>query len=393
MQMEATAIPARSAEPATRQATATRNGGIDALRAVMTLLVLFHHTAITYGAAGGWFYRELRPDGSHVSNLLILFVATNQAYFMGLFFLLAGYFTPAAIRAKGALLYTRDRLLRLGVPLLVFGLLLGPITVALAQTAREKPFSQTLLAIWQSGRFIEGPLWFAEALLIFATVALAWSLVGRRVATPRNRATAPFPSSAALAAAALLTGAAAFLIRLWWPVGSSWHGLQFGYFASYVVLFAGGMAAAEPRWLERVPPRTARLWLIIALAFFWVLPAALLLQPMVPALRGSSDGGWTVPAAIYAFWEPLVAWGIIPSLLIAFQRRFAHLSPLWRRLSERAYTIYIIHPPVLVALALAWRGVAAPALIKFAVTGLATCLVCYLLAGLLLRIPGARRVL
>jgi hypothetical protein len=30
-----------------------RNGGIDALRAAVTLLVVFHHTAITYGAIGG----------------------------------------------------------------------------------------------------------------------------------------------------------------------------------------------------------------------------------------------------------------------------------------------------------------------------------------------------
>lgn len=97
------------------EAHRSRNGGLDALRAVMTLLVLFHHTAITYGASGGWFYHEVMPTGSLSSNLLTMFVATNQAYFMGLFFLLAGYFTPTAFRAKGSAAYLRDRLLRLGV--------------------------------------------------------------------------------------------------------------------------------------------------------------------------------------------------------------------------------------------------------------------------------------
>ena len=44
-------------------ATPPRNSGLDALRAALTVLVLLHHTAITYGAIGGWFYRELPTDG------------------------------------------------------------------------------------------------------------------------------------------------------------------------------------------------------------------------------------------------------------------------------------------------------------------------------------------
>jgi hypothetical protein len=31
---------------------------IDRLRSVMTVLVILHHSAITYGAIGGWFWRE-----------------------------------------------------------------------------------------------------------------------------------------------------------------------------------------------------------------------------------------------------------------------------------------------------------------------------------------------
>jgi peptidoglycan/LPS O-acetylase OafA/YrhL len=395
VQIGISAVPATAdvASPAVPQTarTAARNGGLDALRAVMTLLVLFHHTAITYGAGGGWFYHELRPDGSSSSNLLTTFVAVNQAYFMGLFFLLAGYFTPAAIRSRGAVRYARERLVRLGLPLFAFGLLLGPITVALAAAGRGRPFVETLLSIWRDGRFIQGPLWFAEALLIFAAAALIWyTLSDRTKAVPDRRAGAPFPTNATLAIAALITGATAFVIRLWWPVGTEWHGLQLGYFAGYTTLFIAGCAAADSHWLERVPKHTARLWRLIAPSCAPILPAALLLAP---TLHGSSDGGWTVPALIYALWEPLLAWGIIMTLLIVFQRRFQQLTPRWRQLAERAYTIYIIHPPVLVAVALALRTIAAPALLKFAATGIATCAICFVLAGLILRIPGARRVL
>src|SRR5579859_4418870 len=89
--------------------TRSRELYIDRLRSVMTVFVILHHTAITYGAPGGWYYNELKPSGSVASLLLTLFVATNQAYFMGFFFLLAGYFTPPSLERKGYGKFLGDR--------------------------------------------------------------------------------------------------------------------------------------------------------------------------------------------------------------------------------------------------------------------------------------------
>src|SRR5579862_9323365 len=113
---------------------------IDRLRSVMTALVILHHTAITYGAPGGWFYNELRPSGSISSLVLTLFVATNQAYFMGFFFLLAGYFTPASLERKGYGRFLGDRFLRLGLPLAAFIFILNPLTTALVTAYEGKGF-------------------------------------------------------------------------------------------------------------------------------------------------------------------------------------------------------------------------------------------------------------
>ncbi len=91
---------------------------IDRLRVVLTALVIVHHTAITYGGAGGWFYREVTDAALPSSRALTVLCAVNQAFFMGLFFLLAGYFTPSSLARKGTGPFLWDRLLRLGVPLL-----------------------------------------------------------------------------------------------------------------------------------------------------------------------------------------------------------------------------------------------------------------------------------
>src|SRR5579862_8513430 len=121
---------------------------IDRLRSVMTAMVILHHTAITYGAPGGWYYNELRPSGSVSSVLLTLFVATNQAYFMGFFFLLAGYFTPPSLERKGYAKFLGDRFLRLGLPLLAFIFSLNPLTAALITAYQGKGFWPTFAYFW-----------------------------------------------------------------------------------------------------------------------------------------------------------------------------------------------------------------------------------------------------
>ncbi|NTZ05403.1 acyltransferase family protein [Burkholderia metallica] len=364
-----------------------RNAGLDALRACLTLLVVFHHCAITYGAVGGWYYHEVAAGPSVESALLTLFCAINQAFFMGLFFFLAGYYTPPSIDRKGALRFLADRLLRLGLPLLVYGFLIGPATIALAQSGAGHPLTDTLRHLWRKGTFENGPMWFAEALLIFSAVAVLLHIAfPHTVARDTNRL-ARVPSDTTLAAAALLTGIAALALRSRWPVGINVWGLQLGYFASYVVLYAAGCRTARVHWIEHLPARQVRLWSRIALLALPVLPLAYLLAKHVSAWRGRPQ------EVIYAFWEPLVAWGTILFLVSRFQQHFDRLTGAWQPLSRRAYAIYIIHPPVLVAVALAWRNVPAAPFLKFAVTGSVACVACYLIAGLLLRVPRLASIL
>jgi peptidoglycan/LPS O-acetylase OafA/YrhL len=383
-----TAAPADAPQPQPR----SRDLYIDRLRTIMTAFVILHHTAITYGAIGGWFWYELKPSQSVSSQLLIFFCSVNQAYFMGFFFLLAAYFTPASLERKGYARFLGDRFLRLGIPLLAFIVILAPLTVAIANAADTGRFWEVFPYLLHHAMIIPGPLWFAEALLIFCLAYSAWRAMFGAPLANAQRTVRPVPGRGAWLLSALLTGVAAFLIRLAFPVSVSVASLLLGYFAGYIVLFAVGIAAWRYDWLRQLGWSNARGPILIGLMSLPLLPIGAIIARMLHS-SGNFSGGFSWQAALYALWEPFVAWGLIAAWLL-FMRRFGNQpSAFWSWLNRRAYAVYIIHPPILVGVSVLLHPFVAPALVKFAVTGTLTCAACWLIADPLVRMPGLRRIL
>jgi fucose 4-O-acetylase-like acetyltransferase len=372
---------------------AQRDLYIDRLRTVMTALVVVFHAAITYGGSGGWFYHEVESSGAPSSLLLTLFCGTNQAYFMGLFFLLAGYFTPAALERKGYARFIADRLLRLGLPLVAFGLILGPLTAAMVNFAKGDGFWPTIVWLWRHKEFINGPLWFTQALLIFSLAYCAWRAVAGAPLAQTQRTPTPVPAYRWWLVSAVGVAAAALAIRQFVPTGKNVFGLQLGYFDSYTFLFAIGIAAWRRDWLRQLGWKNARPW-IWTLAIAWpCLPLGIAAAlKWIGAGKANFSGGLSWPAILYACWEPFVAWGLIAAWLLVFRERMNQPSAFWAWLNRRAYTVYIIHPAVLVGIALLLRGWVAPALVKWGVVGPLACVACWLAADPLVRLPGVRRV-
>jgi hypothetical protein len=311
---------------------------------------------------------------------------------MGFFFLLAGYFTPASYNRKSLAQFVLDRLIRLGIPLAVFAVLLDPLTNAIAQSASGpvpslRDFSHSFLSRVVSANWHSGPLWFAQALLLFSTGYVVWRIY--RSGKPQLPVDSPLPSHFAWFVSALGVGAGALLIRQWVPVGGSFSGLQLGYFASYIFLFALGTVAWRRNWLARLTWKMVRPWMFLSIA---LIPTILVAAALAPRLT-SFAAGFSLPAVFYAFWEPFVAWGIIATYLVWFRQHANQPSKIWQYLARRAYAVYILHAPMLVAIAVSLRGWAAPALLKFAITGTLASLATLALSSILLRLPGARAVL
>jgi glucan biosynthesis protein C len=93
---------------------------VDHLRAALIILVVLHHLDVIYAANIGFYYIEPAYADVLALIVLVIFQLINQAYFMGFFFLISGYFTPSSLERKGLRVFLEDRLIRLGIPLLVF---------------------------------------------------------------------------------------------------------------------------------------------------------------------------------------------------------------------------------------------------------------------------------
>ena len=189
----ANAVPTQGTPAGRREGKAEDAGRlvfIDNIRWVLMVLVVAVHVAATYLGLGDlWYYSEEREVDMLSGLSLGAVCSLVQAFSMGLFFFIAGSFVPGAYDRKGAGRFVADRLFRLGIPTLVFMLVLHPLT-ELSRDAFLGGLPADLPAAYAaylaSGEFLSesGPLWFAFALLGFSLLyGLARRAGGRRGGT------------------------------------------------------------------------------------------------------------------------------------------------------------------------------------------------------------------
>lgn len=371
----------------------TRLDYIDNLRWAMIALVVGLHSAVTYSHIGSWYYNAPQEPSPLARLFFLVFEVHLQGFFMGFMFLLAGYFVPAAFDRKGFSRFLADRWLRLGVPSLAYMLVVHPLTgyFLLHWWDAGTSLSGAYAGFLRSGRWLSasGPMWFALALLAFSAV---YALCRLAVRGGTGAAAPSRPGLAGLAALGLAIGAIAWLVRLIWPIGTSFYNMQFCYFTQYVVLFAIGVQAYRRAWFQTLERR-------LGLRLFW---GALLASPLATtALLASLDdplkgvgGGGTWQSAVFALWESLYCVAMCAGVLVLFRERVNVTGGLFRRFTASSFGVYMFHMPVLVAVTLALEAAGWPSLAKFALAWPAALILTFLLVEFgLRRVPGVKRYL
>ncbi|TFF40660.1 acyltransferase family protein [Mucilaginibacter psychrotolerans] len=364
---------------------------IDHLKVVLTVLVILHHACVTYGAPGGWYYSEKTTLMGALLPMTV-FVAVNQAFFMGFFFFLSALFIPSSFDKKGPAKFLVDKLIRLGLPLVFYALVLSPFLSFMVYnytgTHPQITYAQYLSGF--DGWINFGVLWFVAALLIFT---LAYALF--RMFMDDRHMSKPLPSVAKLLLFAGVIGLISYAVRIVFPVG--WVlkplGFQLGHFPQYIAMFILGLIASRSKWIANADYQTGKTMRTIALRLVYIgFPAFFVAQKMLDFPTDAFNIGGHWQSLWYAVWEQLVGFSIVTALLCIGKERWNKPSQFLSLLSRSTFAVYIFHPLILIALSVALHNwVVEPALKLLVVARLAV-IGSFLLGLLVVRIPWVNRV-
>jgi Acyltransferase family len=348
---------------------------LDNLKVLLVAGIIAAHGVVAYsGLEDAWPYqpvREVRLAG--VSDVVVGIVVLSGVLFtMGLFFLISGLVTPGSLERKGPRRFARDRLVRLGVPLAVWGLGIWPALVYAIHRAAGEGHSYWWRFMHAEPFLEPGPMWFVEVLLIYSLGYAAWRQWRAHHADPFARW---FPQTAdgkvrlqgrTLVLLAAGISLATILVRPIFPLASGQIGqLKLWQWPQFLAMFGLGILAAKRGWLDPVPDRIRRRCGVAAL---------LAIVALVALLAGGHAAGYDIDvfnlrlhwaATLLAALEGPLAVGTCVWLLGTAQRRLSRgPGPRGRALARSAFAAFILQGPVLIGLMLALRPVSLPAEIK-----------------------------
>jgi peptidoglycan/LPS O-acetylase OafA/YrhL len=333
-----------------------RRPDIDWLRVFATYLLFVFHAGMVFNPAP--FFHIRNADLSFTFLVLCGFISL---WHMPLFFFLAGWSAFSSLEARGTSAFARERLLRLGVPLLAGCVLIAPFLkffelrsgLDLSHTGlrvaaplqdgfrvvipgglpEAPPFEEsffTFLSTFftQLDRFTWGHLWFVAYLLTLTMVYLpvfTW-LRRRRDRFEPARGWIVYLPIVPLAVVQLT-------MRSRWPgiynLYNDWANVAY-----YSVFVIGGFLLACQPALEKVVARECKRSLAIGVATTTVLLLAVLGVVSSPAvlLVGSAVAGWCFVVAFV---------GLARRFLTATSSTLGYLS-------ESAFPVYILHQAAIV---------------------------------------------
>ncbi|MBR6183198.1 MAG: acyltransferase [Bacteroidales bacterium] len=339
---------------------APRLNYLDNLKVLLTVLVIFHHAGQAYGTGGGWAYQP--SNSAEFMPWIWHFFSTNASFFMGLYFLISGYFVPRSYDRNGARVFIRKKLLRLGIPLLVMGGIMSAAT----------------------GKYEIGHMWFVESLLLFC---LVYALI-RRIFPPISGCRVQRLPLWGLLAFALVMGVGSYFIRQvspqdhWiWPFGIIPLPLEPAHYLQYVMMFAAGVLAGRCGWIEKMGRGAGAASLALGVLF-----------AVGNYLRG--DGPWSAFVwRWFGIYESLMCVFISFGLLWLFRECGNWSGRFWKWCAAQSYGAYVFHMILMLAFQHAVDGVWMGAFGKFFFIGAVVTVLSFVFTWLVRLIPGVKKVL
>ncbi|MHA2142467.1 MAG: acyltransferase family protein [Candidatus Thorarchaeota archaeon] len=379
---------------------------LDNLKIFFVILVIFTHVMVTYGGRGSWYYyatlNETNP--ADIFTIITLYMIAGIAAIllpsiMGLFFLMGGYFSPRSLERKGVSSFWKERLIRLGIPVLLYVLLINPAIYYLLAVSGIQPWSSTL----QAGSFLEYYLsnfqslpdfvdfmttfaitWFLVVLLIFTAVYTIWKRF-MRIESIQQRIPGQLqiPKFIYLFLLAIGLGFLSFLVRIAYPVEQWPLGLPIGYMIQYFMMFSVGVVAVRYGWFDQMTRHHAKVWAITIFAVVMLYFTYFFVFVGVESDYTLFFGGPNQEALVFALVDNIICMGMIFVLIKIFYAKFNTGGTVQKILADNSYLVYLIHPFIVLPLSLGLAPVYLSPLIKLAIVVPVSVFLCYTITYLI----------
>ena len=335
----------------------TRKYYLDSLKVMLTALVIFHHSGLAYGDGGGWAYTPSNPN--EFMPWIWHFFSTNAAFFMGLFFMISGYFVPQSYDRQGFAQFIGKKALRLLVPFAIITAFLSLVT----------------------GSPESGHTWFLSSLFLFC---LIYALI-RLICKKCDRGKTVQLTLGLIAVFAIVMGVGSYFIRQFYPqdkwVFFSVFKFEPAHYLQYIMMFAIGVLAGRFNWFERMTNRTG----LAALAVGVLLCIG-------NYVRG--NGAWSgFVWRWFGIYESFLCVTLCIGLVWLFRQIGNWDGKFWHWCSQQAYGAYIVHLFLILIFQNLLDAVWVGAFGKFMLISILSTIASFVLTWLLRMIPGVKKVL
>ena len=311
----------------------------------MIALVIATHT-ILVGTLFSTDLKQIIESAPNYEAISFWFGWICNTFYMNILFLISGYLVPSSVHKRGVANYARQRLLRLGVPLIIATFLLNNITpLAGLLIPNSNVFGQDFNDL-PLNRI--GPQWFILVLIILNTIYCFWVFIRKKKFIIDNSKSVPGWRSWLISAAILgtLEVIMGYFSGYWADLkDSSLDGLGYQgmHLWTYAFLFFVGCKAASHRWLERINKKLAFSWLCLSL----LITLALLVSNCAAFMPRHNKTSWEFVSPLLAFLTPLIGWGFIAAVL-TWSQAHEQLDSHWLiKAGKDSFGAYLIHIPLL----------------------------------------------
>ena len=363
---------------------------LDSLRAIMMLLGLVLHSALTYNVTNhgsAWDIKD--PESNFILNdFLVLLI---HSFRMPIFFLVAGFFGSMLFYEKGIIKMLKNRISRIVFPFIVFLFILSPIIYFTSSYTnavfgnQENPLANTFQLFSNIIVFLPkttAHLWFLYYLVYITLISVLLGLLLTKAKRINNKITNIFNWLIQKPIIRILFFSSFTFLMLTFLETSMVNASNslipdINTFVFYFFFYIVGWILFKSKNLLHNFMKYD--WQCTILAIFLIITEGLLIQYSGMDLNPNSNSG------ILISFNSVIVWLFIFGITGLFIRYNSRHSKRMRYISDSSYWVYLIHLPLTQIIpAFIWE-LPFPALVKFIIVLSLTTLICFVTYHYLVR--------